>query len=144
MRSERREGRVEGGRGGGGSSVGGETRRRSVFRADSPGSDSPSSCWKAAAIPPVRQNCLGCCSVKTRPRNKRFRVSKCRKMSDCVAFYMSAGSEGGGQWICGLSSDLLFPTFHSVTCVDSTRAPVLPQRPDWPSFIKQADKLLQV
>lgn len=90
-----------------------------------------------------RQNCLSCCSVKTRPRNKRFRVSKCRQMSDCVAFDMSAGCQGD-QWICGLSSDLLFPTFHSVTCVHSTCAGVLLQPPDWPSLIKQVDKLLQM
>lgn len=132
MRSERR-----------GSGVGGGTRRRSAFRADSPGSDSPSSCWKAAAIPPVRQNRLSCCSVKTRPRNKRFGDSKCCQMSDCVAFDMSAGCRGD-QWICGLSSDLPLPTFHSVTRVNSTCAGVLLQPPDWPSLIKQVDKLLQM
>lgn len=35
----------------GGSSVGAEPRQRSVFRTDSPDSDCPSSCRKAAAIP---------------------------------------------------------------------------------------------
>lgn len=126
MRNERREGRVEAGGGlgvggGGMSSVGDEMRRRSVFRADSPGWDSPSSCWKAAAIPPIRQNCLRRrCSVTTRPRNKRFRVLKCHRMSACVVFSMCAGSGGGvdGSLDDPQKPDLLVPTSCWMTAVD--------------------------